>query len=245
MNRLILLGILSLASLSAGGSDAIQQASSANSPIFIFFYKEQNEKTDKLQAVFDQALQKMGSQVRAVKVNITDPAEKGLVDRFNLKRSPMPFVIALAPNGAITGGFPSFTEEQLVDALTSVGASKCIKALQDKKLVILALQNSQTTQNEAALKGARDFKADGRFANATEIVTIDPQDANEQKFLNQLGANLQSSEAVTLLISPPAEIIGKYTGATDKNQMVSDLEKATSGCCCPGGCCPGGKCCPK
>ena len=137
---------------------------SENKHLFIFFYKDLNEKTLRLQNVFDQAMQKLGEQSKSIKVKANDPSEKSIIERFNLKRSPMPFVVVLAPNGAVTGGFPSFTEEQLLDSISSPGAASCLKALQDRKLVLLCLQNSQTANNEAALKGVKDFKADPRFS---------------------------------------------------------------------------------
>lgn len=251
LNLLVLVGILSFctASLMADGSFAIQEASQENKHLFIFFYKDQNEKTANLQKIFDQTMQQMGSQVKSIKIKANDPAEKSLAERFSLKRSPMPFVVVLAPNGAITGGFFTFNQDQLKNALSSAGTASILKALQDRKLVLISLQNSQTTQNEAALKGVRDFKADPRFSNATELVTIDPADPKEQKFLQQLGVKASSNQAVTLLVSPPADVVGTYRGATTKEQFVTDLQSATAGCCpggcCPGGCCPGGKCCPR
>lgn len=225
------------------GTKAIQNASKENQHLFIFFYKDMNEKTIQLQKIFDQTMQKLSGQSRSVKVKATDPAEKPIIDRFNLKRSPMPFVLVLAPNGAITGGFTSFTEEQLMDSFTSVGAARCLKALQERKLVLLCLQNDQTVNNDAALQGVRDFKADQRFSNAAEIIMINPADKNEHRFLNQLSLGTHSNQALTVLISPPAEVIGTYQGPTTKDKMITDLQKASSGCCGPGGCCPGG-CCP-
>lgn len=233
-------------SLFADSLTRMQEAAKENKHLFIFFYKDQNDKMLRLQDVFDRSLTLIREPVKSMKVNIKDPSEKAIVDQFSLKRTPMPFVIVLAPNGAITGGFSSFTEEQLVNSISSEGAAHCLKALQDRKLVLLCLQNNQTAYNEAALKGAMEFKADSRFGNATEMIVIDPLDVREQKFLNQLSINANPTQAMTLLISPPsAKIIGTYQGPISKTQIISDLQNATSGSCCgccPGGCCPGGKC---
>ena len=106
----------------------------------------------------------------------------------------MPFVLVLTPNGAITGGFSSsFTEQQLIDSFASPGMASCLKALQDKKLVFLCLQNEQTHSNDAALQGVKDFKADSRFGSAAEIIMINPSDIQEQKFLNQLAIDTHSN----------------------------------------------------
>ncbi len=226
------------------GMKAMQNAAQENKHLFIFFYKDQNERMQRVQKIFDQTMQKLGEQARFIKIQVNDPAEKQLVEQFELKRTPMPFTLVLAPNGAVVGGFPAatLTEVQLMAAFTSPGMANCLKALQAKKLVFLCLQNNHTTQNEAALQGVKSFKADPRFSSATEIVMMDPSDAQEQKFLDQLAVNRQSSQAITVFIAPPADTIAQYQGATNKERFVSDLQKAMSSCC-PGGCCPGG-CCP-
>lgn len=226
------------------GMAAIEQASRENKHLFIFFYKDQNERTLRSQKIFDQTMQKMRDQANFVKVKVNDSSEKQIVDKFNLQRSPMPFVLVLSPNGAVTGGFASnFFEKQLLDAFASPGMAACLKGLQDRKLVFLCLQNVETTNNDAAMQGVREFKADSRFSSATEVIMIDPSNIEEQKFLKELAIDLNSSQATTVFISPPAEAIGQYKGMTSKEQFVSDLQKAVSGCCGPGGCCPGG-CCP-
>jgi hypothetical protein len=229
------------------GMSAMERAAKENKHLFIFFYKDQNERTLRSQKVFDQTMQKVGDQAFFVKVKATDPLEKPIVEKFQLNRSPMPFVLVIAPNGAVTGGLSSFTEQQLLDSFVSPGMASCLKGLQEKKLVFLCMQNEQTIGNEAALKGVQDFKADSRFGSAAEIIMINPSDVQEQKFLNQLAIDTHTNQATTVFIAPPAETIGQYKGATVKDRFITDLQNAVSGACgsggCgPGGCCPGGKC---
>ena len=113
-------------------------------------------------------------------MNTTDSSEKDIVAKFDLSRAPMPLVLAMAPNGAITGGFPTkFEEQQLVDAFATPATEKVMKNLQDGKLVFVCVQNGKTKSNAAAMQGIRDFRADARFASATEIVMLDPTNPAE------------------------------------------------------------------
>jgi hypothetical protein len=232
--------------LFAQTNEVNQNKQAENKHLFIFFYKEQNKKTQNLEQVFDQTMQKMSAKAKFIKVSVKDPTQKALVDKYDLKRTPMPFVLVIAPNEAITGGFPTFTEEQLQNAVVSPGTAQILKGLQDRKLVILALQNSKTENNAAAMQGIKDLKADPRFGSALEIVMIDPSDKRESSFLNTLAVDTQTTQAQTVLIAPPAEVLGKYQGPTTKGKLVESIQNAASGCCpegcCPGGCCPGGKC---
>ena len=104
---------------------------------------------------------------RWVALDVTDSSEKAVVAKFDLSRALMPLVLAIAPNGAITGGFPTkCKEQQLLDAFATPVAEKVMKQLQDNKLVFVCVQNGKTKSNEAAMQGIRDFKADARFASA-------------------------------------------------------------------------------
>jgi len=150
-------------------------------------------------------------------------------------------VLAMAPNGAITGGFPTkFEEQQLLNAFVSPTTEKMIKHLQDGKLVFVCVQNDKTKSNDAAMRGVRDFKADVRFAGATEIVMLDPADSAEKSFLADMKIDPKTVEATTVFLGPPGVAIAEYKGATDKAEMAAALQKAGSGCaggsCGPGGC---------
>ena len=66
---------------------------------------------------FDAAMQGATDQAMSVVVNITDPLEKKIVARFGVDRAPMPLILALAPNGAVTRSFiRKFDETQLYKA---------------------------------------------------------------------------------------------------------------------------------
>jgi hypothetical protein len=225
---------------SGSGLAAIRQAAEANKHLFVFVYAADDELTRAARKTVESAMAKMPDTAQWVAVDRGAPAEKGLVDIYRLGAAPMPLVLVVAPNGAITGGIvgPQVNEEALQNALASPCMQKCLKALQEGKLVFLCAQNKTTTANEAAMKGVNDFKADVRFAKFTEIVQVDPADAAEGKFLAQLKIEPKADEAVTAFLAPPGAIVATYTGATDKNTLVTAITTAASGGCGPSGCGP-------
>lgn len=218
-----------------------------NPYLFFFFYKEKNARTGQQEKIFDETLHALNVPIQSFKINISDPNQKTLVAKYGVERAPMPMALVVSPEGAITGGFPYiFTQEQLNSAIIAPNVSKVLGGLQNRKLVFLCMQNDNTKSNELALRGVRDLERDPRFLNAIEIVMMDPSDERDQNFLKQFDVNLDSAEAQTVLLAPPGDKINTYSGATHKEQFVTDLQKAVSGCCpggcCPGGCCPGGRC---
>jgi hypothetical protein len=231
------------AEASGKGMAAIRQAAEKGKYLFMFFSKDYSEQSLAMRKVFDKAMETLADRAEWIAVDVTDSSEKAIVAKFDLSRAPMPLVLALAPNGAITGGFPTkFTEQQLVEAFATPVTEKVMKHLQDNKLVLLCVQNDKTKSNDAAMQGVRDFKADARFAAATEIVMLDPADSAEAAFLADLEIKPNTEEAMTVFLAPPGSAIAEFKGATSKDELAAVLQKASSGCaggsCGPGGCPP-------
>lgn len=224
-----------------GGMAAMQKAADANKYLFALFRKTEDSQTSAMRAVLEDAMKEVAGRADSVEVDVTAPSERIIVDKFGLDRAPMPIILAIAPNGAVMGGFPTEVDkQQLLDAFASPGTEKCVKQLQDGKLVFLCVQSGDTQSNDDALKGVRDFKSDARFAQATEIVMLDPADTAEAGFLEDLQIDPKTETAVTVFLAPPGVPIAMYEGATSKDELVAALLKASSACGsgCGSGCCP-------
>jgi hypothetical protein len=227
------------------GSAAMQEAARANKYLFAFFYEKDDEGMRAARKTFDEAVKKMTPAAESVAVDRSVPAEKELAAKFGVDRAAMPLVLAIAPNGAVTAGIngADLSEGRLRDAVASAGLQKCLKALQDRRLVMVCLQNGRTRANDAAMKGVHEFKADPKFGELTDIVKVDPSDAKEAKLLAQLQADPQAKEATTILLASPGVLITKVSGPTSKDGFMAPLQKAISSCA-PGagsGCCPAPK----
>jgi hypothetical protein len=226
------------------GLAAMDRAAKANRHLYIFFYSQDDAQTKALGAVFNSAVDGTGGRADSIPILITNPAEAGIVAKFGVKDAPMPLVVVLAPNGAVTGSFPSnFTKEQLMEALATPGMEKLLASLQQGKLVLLCLQNGGTRLNAEAMSGVQAFKADQRYASATDVVMLDPSLATERPFLAKLGVNGPVDEAATFFVAPPGSVIGSFKGPTNKDQLITTLTNAIKACGpgCQPGCCAVGK----
>lgn len=225
------------------GMAALQRTAANKQYLFIFFNNGQNEQTDAMWTVFHAALTKLAGRAEGVPVNISDPLEQAIVARFDVSRAPMPLVLVLAPNGAIMGGFPTkFEEAQLLGAFGTPAMEETLKGLQEKKLVLLCIQNPSTQQNDAAMYGVNELRADPQIGPAVQIVFANPADPNEGKLFTQLQVDPSLTVAQTVMLVPPGSPVGKFMGGTTKSMLTSKLQ--ASGSCGPGGACAGGKCGP-
>jgi hypothetical protein len=223
------------------GLAAIDSASRNGKYLFVFFWKANDKQSQTMYGVFQSAMKKWTESTDSIGVNITDPNERPVVDRFGVSRAPMPLVVALAPNGAITKGFPvKFDENQLREGFVSPCTAKCLKCMQDRKLALLCVQNEKTQFTQVAMTAAQSFKADARYAKATEIIVLDPEDQAEAGFLRDLKVDARTPQAVTVLLAPPGQPVASFVGAVTKDQIVAKVQAGpcAGGKCGPNGCCP-------
>ena len=218
------------------GMAAMENAARANKYLFVFFYKGEDEPTLEMRKIFDTATRQIADRADAVAINTTDPAEKAIVDKFKAKWAPTPFVLAVAPNGAIIRSFrKNFNVVQLVNSFASPAMEQSLKALQDRKFVLLCVQNASTKLNDEAMRGVRDLMADDQYTQSTEVVMVDPSKAEDESFLRRLRVDPNTPEAVTVFLAPPGTPLGTFTGATDKDTLMA-ATTPKSGCGCSGGC---------
>jgi hypothetical protein len=221
---------------------AIDEAAKADKYLFVFFYRDQDQPTQTARQWFEGAVGKYADRAMSMTVDVNSMSDRAIVTRYGLDRAPMPLVLVLAPNGAVTKSFiGDLASADWETAFVSPSAQKCLKALQDRKLVFICIQNGQTQHDTEAMQGVKEFTAAPQYAGTTEVVTLDPADPAERGFLEILKVQPATAEAVTVLMAPPGSIVGTYTGATSKDTFVAATKGAARGCDPRSGCCGGAK----
>ncbi len=88
---------------------AIERAAAANKFVFIFFWKEQNQQTDKAWNILQPTVAKMADQAETVSIQTTNTGGKG--GRRSLRRQPLSHAFSTGDCscGAVTKAFTSVT----------------------------------------------------------------------------------------------------------------------------------------
>jgi hypothetical protein len=106
-----------------GASRAAQSAADGRSEyVFAMFHEGGNAAKLTMWQTLQAALAQRPGQARVVNIRVSDPAMKTVVDRYGVRGWPLPFVLVIAPNGAVTSAFAGeLTEQDVVDAFVSPG----------------------------------------------------------------------------------------------------------------------------
>ena len=81
------------------GLATMSRAAADNKYLFAFFWSSETEQTVAMRKVFAAATAKIADRALAVSIRVTDPAESGIVKKYDLDRAPMPLASAIAPSG--------------------------------------------------------------------------------------------------------------------------------------------------
>ncbi len=217
---------------------AINAAARRNRYVFVTFLRRGDEASKSMLEALKPVRAKLSHRADFVSVDADDPAQQEVVSRYGADRSPIPLTIVIAPNGAVTAGYPNeITKTDLSDALVSNGLASVIKALQNQKLAIVCIQNAHTRHNKESMAAAKGLASAEGFAGAAEVVQINPADSREAKTLRQLQVKANPSEAQIVVIAPPGKVAGRFSGAVSTDAMVASVSKAcgSGGSCGPSG----------
>ena len=72
------------------------------------------------------------------------------------------------------------------------------------------------------------MQADPRYVGHTEVVLLNSAEPREAAFLTSLQINAQTPQPVTVLMSPPGSVVGKFAGEVTKDQLIAKLQAASS-----------------
>lgn len=204
---------------------------------YIVFYRNDDELTQTMAQVVKDAASKQPDAVTSRFVQITNPADAAIVAQFNMGRAPMPLTLVAAPNGAVTGVFRKHvTQEQLAGAFVTTSMSHCMKAMQDGKLVFLALQ---TTPDVTVPQGVAEFLNDPQFKERVTVVPVQAGDQAEAKLLSELAIGTGPDQPTVAFFSPPGVVVGTFGAGATKAEIANALHAA--GKCCDDPNCKHGK----
>lgn len=231
LGLLVFEGALSTLCLAAAPSktqQVLDQSAEQQTYTFLLFYRDDNQATRTMAQSLQTGLSQYANQATVCYVSVTDPAEQAIVKRFGLSRAPLPFALAVAPNGAVTALLSQkASSAQIASAFVTTSMAECMKAMQDRKLVFVCVQHGNSSVPDAVA----EFQADPEFKERMHLISVRSDDQDEAPFLKQISIDPESLKGTTVVfLAPPAVLVGKFSSSATKAEMAAALHAA--GKCC-------------
>jgi len=195
----------------------------------ILFWKENNAATQGMAEALKSAVAKRSQRAEWTSVNVSDSANRAIVERYQVSRAPMPLILCVAPNGAITGGITrQVTDEAVERVLVTPAMADSTKALQEKKIVVIHVK--QDAQSPLPY-GAVELTADAAFKARTTVVSVVLGDPAESRFVTDMEIKpADVTGSMLVVLGPPGVLVGKFPANVTKDQLTAALHAA--GKCC-------------
>jgi hypothetical protein len=219
----------------ATAAKAIELAQTRQQYLFLMFYDKQDDSYQQMEETITNFQRRSSEAIQFYKALTTDLKEADIVKRYGISRAPLPVVLAFAPNGAVTGGFPQkISNEQLEKYIVPELIMNILKSVQANKVALVVLKNSNTKFNNEVTAAANDFSKDERLNGFVDIIQQNPKQSEINDFLNQCKLDNNITEAAVVLIVPPGKIGGVYSGKMTKETLIAGLASCSGGGCASG-----------
>lgn len=206
---------------------ALASAAQSSQTSFLLFHRGNDARTQGLQRTLAN-LTANRNDASVVSIAISNSAEQRLVQRFDATRMPLPAIVAVAPNDAVTGVFAQrFTAADFNSAIVSPGYAECVKALQNDRLVLLCIHPAG--QNTVP-PGVTEFQKNNNLGKQVQVVNVSAADPGETKTLSELGVRGNLTSPTTVFMAPPGVMLGQFDDRVTAKTLAGRLAEA--GKCC-------------
>ena len=195
--------------------------------------------TDKTADNLDQAIELAettanmdeNTMVAVVDRNLED--NSSIVEKYNMTRYPVPFVLILSPAGNVTGGaMPAqISAEKLAKYIPSPCYNQALEARNDKKSTLIIVSSKETDGMEKWESVIEESKT--AITPEPAIISVDAEDENEKSFLSRVGYRGEEVP-VLIVVNNAGQVTGKFTevpdGETLKTTVSKEIKKGCGGC---------------
>jgi hypothetical protein len=234
----VLLFALGSYAVPTNAKSAIAEASAAGRFLGVVFYETQDAALTGLTSSLAAFNKTSPKKISVYKALLSDPVNKEIADKYGIQSgNDLPIVLIIAPNGAITGGFPKTITADQLKQCTGVSdlMLKTLKPLQEYKVALVALQNATTKFSAESWAGVNDFVNDTLYKKFVTAIKADPAAAGSQEFVKQCQLMTPLTEATVVILMPPGKIGKILTGKLTKADVLKALGSCATGCA-PGAC---------
>jgi hypothetical protein len=228
---LLLIALCPLVLLASPAKD-LEKAAKKGQVAFIIFTDGKTADISGAKAAIQDAMKQVKKSVM-IELDRSDNTNAEIVTKYRLSTIPAPMILALNPNGVISGAIQpdKATPEILAKMIPSPKKAEVMKALSDGNAVFITVgsKDMKTGTSVSDSCAIACQKASGRSV----CVSVDMNDKEEKAFLTELKIDTAASEPVTIVTNPQGQISAKYVGAVKVDDLIQASTKKIGGCCPP------------
>lgn len=210
--------------LAAKVTERSEASAKAGKYTYLMFYREHDAATKHMAAVIERQISKTPNLASRMQINVTDRSAAAVVKKYDATRLPMPSVMGIAPNGAITGVYQlRVSEQQLDNAILTPRYSQMVKKLQEQKITVVCLQPAR---GEFVPDGVAQLEKDPNLKNFVVRISASADDAREARFFERMRVKTDITKPAVLMFAPPGVFLGRFDASVSGKQLADVIHKS-------------------
>jgi len=216
----------------ADSSKEIESAKKSGKCMYLVITDKNAKGTDELVKLAEDA-QKKAKKTSIIKIDRDDKANEAIITKYRLAGVPVPLILVLAPNGAVSGSLSKqdASVDKLLAFLPTPKQAEVLQGFENGKAAMI-ICSKKSLKDKDNLSSECDKAIKGLDNKALKVI-VDVENKEEKNFLDLIKPDLTKT---TILIFNGK---GQYTSTLEANASSDDIIKAVNkkmgGGCCPGG----------
>ncbi|MCG6158230.1 hypothetical protein [Rubinisphaera margarita] len=211
------------------GANLLEQNAASGRYTYLVFYRNDDSLTRRMESAVESHVKDHADRAAWQKVHVYSKSESAVVEKFDARRLPLPSVIGVAPNGAVTCIYHrSVSSTQLSRSILSPRYADVVLALQNGKIAVVSLLPSDGARPSSA---AERFLDSEDFSDRSEDIRVSAKDPAEQDFFSRVKVSTDLEQPKTILFAPP----GRHLGTFDDDatfDVLAEKVHASGSCNC-------------
>ena len=205
-------------------TEVIQASAKSGKYTYLMFYRSNDAATRQMAKVVDQQVSKTSTKTSWVQINVAERSAANIVKKYDAERLPMPTVMGIAPNGAITGVYQLKVSKQKLDnAILTPSYSAMVKKLQEQKITVVCLQPAR---GRFVPSGVAQLEKDSNLKNHVVRISASADDVREARFFERMRVKTNIKKPVVLMFAPPGVYLGTFDSNVSGQELANTIHKS-------------------
>ncbi len=210
----------------ATGADGVEQNAGNDQYTYYVFYRNDDSLTRRMQSAVESHVKDHAEQAASQKVHVYSKDDSAIIDKFDARRLPLPSVIGVAPNGAVTCIYHrKVSAAQLKRSILSPRYADVVLALQNGKIAVVSLLPDDDVEPSSA---ASSFLKSEDFSDRSEHIQVSAKDPEERDFFARVKVSTDLEQPKTILFAPPGRHLGTFDDDTTFDVLAEKVHSSGS-----------------
>ena len=203
---------------------ALDRAAKEGKYLLLLLYDEQDAAARRMKEAVNKAMSEFSKKATFFECSVEAPGVEALMRKHEVAGNGLPVLLAISPSDVVTRTLEyAPTKEELGSALQSAALVAVIKAIRERKAILLTFTNEKFSDHRDTVEAVKAFAED--FLEMVGVVVADPREADDLALQCGVSDSIRASHVLIVL---NGRIAYEISSPATKREVAKAFETATT-----------------